>query len=152
MTDFVPKEGSCRCGAVRVRVSAPPFMTAACHCEGCRKMSASAFSLTMMVPAAAFEVISGETVPGGVRGPQLDHRCCPDCHGWMFTRIAGVEDFLNVRPVLFDVPDWSRPFIETMRAERLDWAETPAPHKFDGFPAEADFPGLMAAYAEARGA
>ena len=57
----LPMEGSCRCGATRIRITAPPLMTAACHCRGCQKMAASAFSLTAMVPTEGFEVIG--TVP-----------------------------------------------------------------------------------------
>ena len=60
----LPMEGSCRCGKVRIRVTAKPMMTAACHCVGCQKMAASAYSLTAMFPVAAFEVIDGEPVVG----------------------------------------------------------------------------------------
>ncbi|WP_417722460.1 GFA family protein [Salipiger sp.] len=146
--ETLPALGTCRCGATRIEVSVPPIMTAACHCSGCRKMASSAFSLTMMVPVAGFRVVEGAPVLGGIKGPQLDHYCCPDCLSWMFTRIAGIDAFLNVRPVMFDVPEWSEPFIETMCAERLDWATTPARHSYDGFPGEADFPALLAEYAE----
>ena len=59
-----PVEGACMCGQVKLRVSAPPIMTAACHCTGCQKLSASAFSLTAMIPAEGVEVI-GETAIGG---------------------------------------------------------------------------------------
>ena len=88
--------GSCRCGGTRIELSAAPFMTSACHCTGCQKMSASAFSLTAMVPAEAFRVTAGEPVKGGIQGPRLDHYFCPDCKSWMFTRIDGM-DFVNVR-------------------------------------------------------
>ncbi|MGA0541012.1 GFA family protein [Neotabrizicola sp. VNH66] len=147
---FAPRTGTCRCGATELTVTAPPFMTAACHCDGCRKMAASAFSLTAMVPAAAFRVSRGQTVRGGAKGPQLEHNFCPDCLTWMFTRIVGMEDFLNIRPTMFDEPSWCDPFIETMTAERLSWATTPARHSFTGFPPAADYPALMAAFAAAR--
>ncbi|WP_353473564.1 GFA family protein [Salipiger sp. H15] len=142
MTDL-PQTGSCRCGATRIEVSAPPMMTAACHCRGCQKMSASAFSLTMMIPSEGIRVVSGDPVKGGIKGPQLDHYMCPECGSWMFTRITGLDLFVNVRPTMFDVPDWCVPFIETMTAEKLPWAATPAQHSYEGFPPEADFPMLL---------
>jgi hypothetical protein len=142
-----PMTGACRCGAVRIELTAPPIMTAACHCRGCQRMSASAFSLTAMVPPAAFRVTAGETVRGGIKGPQLDHRFCPECMTWMFTRIAGVDDFLNLRSTMLDEPRWCTPFIETMTAEKLPWADTPAKHKYPGFPPPEDYGRLLAEFA-----
>jgi hypothetical protein len=145
----LPMTGSCRCGQVTFAISAPPLMTAACHCTGCQRMSSSAFSLTAMVPVESFAAVKGETVIGGLRGPQLRHHFCPACMSWMFTRIAGIDAFLNVRPTLLDDPSWFVPFIETMTKEKLPWAETPARHRFEGFPAMEDLPRLMAEFAAA---
>ena len=58
----LPAVGRCRCGQLRIEVSAPPIMTAACHCRGCQRMSASAFSLTALMPGDAFRVVDGEPV------------------------------------------------------------------------------------------
>lgn len=143
----LPMEGSCRCGATRIRITAPPLMTAACHCRGCQKMAASAYSLTAMIPTQGFEVIAGEPVRGGAAGDQLSHMCCPDCMSWMFTRITGLDMFLNVRPTMLDDPSWFTPFIETMTAEKLPWAQTPARHSFEGFPPMEAFEALMAEFA-----
>ena len=146
MTEL-PQIGRCRCGALEIEVSAPPMMTAACHCHGCQKMTASAFSLTMMVPNEGFRVVAGAPVKGGIKGPQLDHYMCPECGSWMFTRITGNEAFVNVRPIMFDVPEWCLPFIETMTSEKLDWATTPAVHSYPAFPPMEDFQSLMTEYA-----
>jgi hypothetical protein len=37
-----------------------PLLTMACHCTGCQRMSASAFSLSVAVPSAGFAVKTGE--------------------------------------------------------------------------------------------
>lgn len=141
--------GSCRCGKTRIEITALPFMTSACHCSGCQKMSASAFSLTAMVPAEAFRVTAGEPEKGGIRGTQLDHFFCPDCKTWMFTRIDG-RDFINVRPTMFDNATWTEPFIETMTAEKLPWAQTPARYSFEGFPPAEDYQRLIEEFVAAR--
>lgn len=145
----LPLSGSCRCGQVKVEISAPPLMTAACHCTGCQTMSSSAFSLTAMIPAEAFAVVHGDPVIGGLRGPQLHHYFCPDCMTWMFTRIEGVDAFVNVRPTLLDDRSWFSPFIETMTNEKLPWAQTPARYHYEGFPPMEDFQKLMAEFAAA---
>jgi hypothetical protein len=144
----LPLHGTCRCGDVHVTISAPPLMTAACHCTGCQQMSASAFSLTAMIPPQGFAVTRGSTRRGGLGEGQLDHQFCPRCMTWMFTRISGVDAFVNVRPSLFDDTSWFTPFIETMTRDKLAWATTPARHSFEEFPPMEDLPRLMAAFSE----
>lgn len=110
-------------------------------------MSASAYSLTAMIPAQAFRVMDGEPVKGGAQGPDLDHFFCACCKTWMFTRIAGMDDFVNVRPTMFDDPRWSEPFMKTMTAEKLAWVQTPARHSYEGFPPPEDFERLTTEFA-----
>src|ERR1700748_3221529 len=67
MTDrSLPWGGGCRCERVRIRVAAMPILTMACHCRGCQRMSASAYSLSAMFPSSGFEVTVGEPVIGGM--------------------------------------------------------------------------------------
>jgi hypothetical protein len=145
--DF-PIEGSCMCGQVKLRVSLPPIMTAACHCTGCQKLSASAFSLTAMIPVEGVEVI-GATAIGGLHG-ESRYEYCPNCLNWLITRPAGMP-FVNVRPTMFDAPAWSTPFIETCASERLEWARTPARHSFAMYPPADSYGSLMAEYAAQAG-
>jgi hypothetical protein len=63
MSDWkLPWEGGCLCGEIRFRVSAPPLLTMACHCRGCQKLSASAYSLTIAVPSEGFAVFASLSV------------------------------------------------------------------------------------------
>ena len=142
--------GKCRCGKVVMAVTGEPVMTSACHCDGCKAMTASAFSLSAMVPEAGFSVRSGEVVLGGARTPGLDHYFCPDCKSWLFTRIEGLDGLVNLRSPLFDRPDWSWPFIETMTAEKFHWVEVPAVHAFEGFPPMDAFERLIDEYVDRR--
>ncbi|MEO8410862.1 MAG: GFA family protein [Propionivibrio sp.] len=144
-----PLLGQCRCGQVQLRITAPPLLTAACHCTGCQRMSGSAFSLTAMVPAEAFEITAGEPVIGGLHGAEVRHFHCPHCMSWMFTRPADPAfPFVNVRPTMLEDCSWYSPFIETYTGEKLPWASTPAVHSFEKFPAMDAFESLAKAYAE----
>lgn len=138
-----PQSGRCRCSATRFEVAAPPVLTAACHCRGCQRMSSSAYSLTAMFPADSFRVTFGEPVRGGQKGEELSHYCCPECMSWMFTRIAAVPQYVNVRPMLLEDPSWFRPFIETMTEARLPWAEVPAECSYETFPDMVEFGRLL---------
>jgi hypothetical protein len=130
-------------------IKAPPIMTAACHCTGCQRMSASAYSLTAMVPSTGFEVTCGEPVIGGLHG-SIRHFFCPHCKSWMFTRPHGFEQFVNVRPTMLKDPSWFVPFIETYTSEKLPWASTPAVYSFAKFPAMEEFGALMTEFARHR--
>ena len=62
MTEWkLPWDGGCRCGQTRIRVSQPPLLAAACHCTGCQRMSASAFSLTLAIPSEGFDVTARQS-------------------------------------------------------------------------------------------
>lgn len=124
-----------------------PIITFACHCNGCQKMASSAFSMTAIFMATAFEVTKGETVVGGMKSPDLEHRFCPECMTWMFTRPAAWKDIVNVRPTMLDDHAWFAPFAETYMKTKLPWVNTGAVHSFEEFPPQDSFPKLMADYA-----
>ncbi|WP_105384231.1 GFA family protein [Neorhizobium alkalisoli] len=143
----LPMEGSCRCGRVRLRISAQPILTMACHCSGCQKMSASAYSLSAAIPAQGFEVTEGEPVIGGLHGPDAHHYHCPHCKSWMFTRPEGMDWFVNLRPTMLDDAKWFSPFIETYTSEKLPWATTSAVHSYETFPPFEAYEGLVREFA-----
>ena len=146
----LPWEGGCRCGRVRVRVSEPPLLTMACHCTGCQRMSASAFSLSIAIPAPGFTVTEGEPAIGGLHG-DASHLFCGWCMSWMFTRMKGFDAFVNVRVPVLDHRSWVVPFVETYTSEKFPWAETGATYSFPKFPDMEDYSRLVEDFA-ARGA
>jgi hypothetical protein len=73
----------------------------ACHCRGCQKLTASAFSLSAAIPVDAFRVTGGDPVIGGLHGPN-QHYFCSYCMSWLFTRPAGLDVLVNVRTTMLD--------------------------------------------------
>ncbi|WP_230533678.1 GFA family protein [Microvirga roseola] len=142
----VVREGECRCGQVCFRVRGAPILTMACHCTGCQRMTASAFSLSVVYPSASFEVLQGEPVIGGLHGTTR-HLFCPHCMSWLFTRPEGLDDFVNVRATMLEDAGSFTPFMETYTCEALPWAKTPALHSFEKFPPIERYPDLVAEFA-----
>ncbi len=140
--------GSCRCGQVQLKVRGKPLMTMACHCTGCQKMTASAFSLSALYPLDAVEVHGLEPVIGGMHG-DLHHNFCPHCLSWIFTRGKMFGPMINVRATMLDNAAELAPFIETCTDEKLPWASTPAVHSYTKFPPMEAFAQLMQEYAMA---
>ena len=134
------------CSQVRLKVSAPPLMTMACHCRGCQRLSASAYSLTAMIPIAGFEVVAGKPQIGALHGASK-YFYCPHCLNWLYTTPSSTGAFVNVRPTMFDIGSWSTPYIESYVSEKLPWATTPARHSFEKFPGPEHYGPLLAEYA-----
>lgn len=145
MGEIGVQDGGCRCGQVRFRVTGRPVVTMACHCTGCQRMTASAFSLSALYTSDRFEVVQGEPVIGGLHGPTR-HFFCPHCMSWLFTRPEGLDDFVNVRATMLDDARDFTPFIETYTSEALPWAKTPAVHSFDKLPPMERYPELVAEF------
>ena len=142
----LPWEGSCRCGQVRLPISAPPLLSMACHCSGCQRMSASAYSLSLAIPGAGFRVSQGEPVIGALHAhPQ--HFFCPHCLSWMFSRPVGQDSFVLRRPTMLDEHAWFVPFIESFTSQMLPWAASGARLRYERFPRPEDCPPLMAEFA-----
>jgi hypothetical protein len=142
----LPWDGGCRCGRIRLRVSAPPLLAWACHCTGCQQMTAGAFSLTLTIPAAGFAVTAGDPVIGGLHGPTR-HFFCSYCMSWMFTRPEGLDEFVNLRPSMLDDHSWFVPLIEVWTREKLPWAGTPAIHSFATQPELQDYAPFVEEFA-----
>jgi len=142
----LPWNGSCRCGRVTLSITRPPLLVGVCHCSGCQKMSASAFSLTVSVPGDGFSTSGLEPEIGGLHGKE-QHSFCPWCKSWMFTRMAGMDQFVNVRASMLDDHAWVVPYVEFWTSEKLPWASTPARVSFATEPPEAAFGQLLEAFA-----
>lgn len=141
----LPWDGGCRCGETRIRVTQPPLAAMACHCTGCQRMTASAFSLTLVLPADGFEVTQGEPVLGGLARDQ--HHFCPRCMSWMFTRPEGMDEIVNLRPSMLDDHQWFEPYVEVWTSEKLPWATTPAVRNYPTEPAMDEYEEIMSLYA-----
>ena len=105
-------------------------------------MTASAFSLSVAIPADGFTITQGAPVIGGLHGPTR-HQFCEYCMSWLFTRPEGMDEFVIVRATMLDDASWFAPFIETYTAEKLSWAATPAVHGFEKFPPREDLESLI---------
>ena len=146
----LPWQGGCRCGQVRFEISTSPLLAMACHCTGCQRMTASAFSTTLAVPEGGFAVIAGEGVIGGLHGDQSLHHHCGWCKSWLFTRFEPTMGFINVRATMLDNARWFVPFVETFTNEALPWAKTPARHSYPTFPPMETYGELIEEYAASR--
>jgi len=139
--------GSCRCGAVRFEVRGAPLATFACHCTGCQRMTGGAYSLSSLYPRERFQLTTGETVLGGLKGANR-HHFCGSCLSWIYSVPEGFDAYANVRSSMLDNADEHRPYVDMFVSEALPGAQSGAPKQFETGPGEEEFGALMGAYAD----
>lgn len=92
--------GGCQCGAVAYEAAGQPLAVFVCHCRECRKQSASAFGISVILPRAGFRVTKGRpkfweraTDSGGrSRGA-----FCPDCGSRLWHERDGAPDTVSIK-------------------------------------------------------
>ena len=83
-----PTPGSCLCGAVRFRITAPFRGFQYCHCSRCRKASGSAHCANIFVSSPQFEWLQGADQVGRFEPPDAKYfatcfcRTCGSAMPW----------------------------------------------------------------------
>jgi hypothetical protein len=139
-------EGGCLCGKLRFRAKGAPLFTMACHCPGCQRMSASAFSLSTCYMADQVDQLGAAPIVGGLHG---EHRQlhCPNCLAWVYTEPHGVGPIINIRTTMFDTVAPDPPYLETYTSTALPWVKTGAAHSYPQFPPMEAYAQIMAGFA-----
>ena len=116
-------EGGCQCAAIRFRLTAAPERVYCCHCTECRRQSASAFGISVIVPPGAVEVLRGEpkhwTRPTD-SGGTMTCAFCPDCGSRLWHEAGGA---VSVKGGALDATPEPERHIWT--ASKLPWVVIP---------------------------
>ena len=89
------QQGSCFCGSVEFTVTGEPAAMGYCHCESCRKWSASPVNAFTLWKPDAVRVTRGADKIGEYHKTEKSHRkWCKACGGHIFTEhpLWGVTD------------------------------------------------------------
>jgi hypothetical protein len=99
--------GGCQCGAVRYEIAGAPLATYVCHCRECRKQSASAFGISLIVRRSDFQLTQGSPrlwSRGTDSGRTLHCAFCPDCGSRLFHEGAPERETISVKGGSLDQP------------------------------------------------
>ncbi len=103
----VPRVGGCQCGNIRYEITGETGELYACHCLECRKLTASAFSMSLMTRVADFRATRGTTKVWtrlSDKGNTLHCHFCPDCGSRVCHVTEGDDEWLTVKPGSLDEP------------------------------------------------
>ncbi len=142
-------EGGCRCGKVDFRSSPSHWSRWHAIARDANEWQLVLFHWVLFIPPIFFKFTSGEPVIGGMHGAD-HHYFCPHCMSWLFTRLNGADELVNVRATMMDDVESYEPFIETYTSEMLPWATTPATHSFEKFPPMEMFRSLLGEFEKTK--
>lgn len=102
-----PLAGGCQCGRIRYEVAGAPTALFVCHCLECRRQSASAFGISVIVRAADLRLVQGAprrwSRPADSGGVVQCH-FCPDCGSRLWHGDRAAEAEISVKGGSLDQP------------------------------------------------
>jgi hypothetical protein len=116
--------GGCLCGSVRYESREPAVVSAVCHCSHCQKQSGSAFSVNLMVPAAAFSVTSQTLATFddiGDSGLGVKRHFCGRCGSPIYSELEANPGVVAIKAGTLDDPSRVEPQVHLWRASAQPW-------------------------------
>ena len=104
-------EGGCQCGGLRYAVDAEPEAVFVCHCRECQRQSASAFGISVDVPAGALRVRRGTPSTRARPTPSGRLIChfCPTCGSRLWHESEPADGKITLKGGCLDAtPDLTR--------------------------------------------
>ena len=127
----LPQTGGCLCGAIRYEITQPPLVTYTCHCTVCQRLTGSAFSSALVVPAEACRFRGRAAVLPAHRR----QRPCGDPVGLCGVRHLALQrreartappgTFVAVRAGTLDDTSWLRPTAHFWTRSAQPWVTLP---------------------------
>jgi len=148
----LPLTGGCQCGALRYEIRAEPFSVYVCHCTECQRQSASAFSMSVMVPRDSLVYTKG--VPRRFErtadsGRVIASDMCETCGVRPVNHPLANDKVSILKPGTLDDTSWLHPVGHIWTKSAQPWVPIPQDAVIhEGHP--ADVSGLIAAWSAYR--
>lgn len=113
-------EGGCLCAAVRYRLSGAPLVSSVCHCQSCRKASASPSVAWLTVDRSAFQLLGG-TLRRFASSPGVVRSFCGHCGSPLTCESEAEPEVLDITTASLDEPARCPPTREVWLEHRVDW-------------------------------
>lgn len=121
--------GHCLCGAIRFSFTGPPHWVLHCHCESCRRATASPMTTFVSVPNTA---LTWDGVPANfASSPDVTRSFCATCGSPVAYEFAGKPEETHLYAALLTNPDAVRPEGHDFIEERIGWMD-PVPEVAGG--------------------
>lgn len=118
--------GGCLCGALRYTYRGEVGAAGYCHCADCRRVSGSAFGISVRVDASGFAIAKGTPrsfVKAGDSGRMVARFFCGDCGSPLYTLPPLHPELVFLKAGSLDDPSVVKPTRQAWTRSRVDWAE-----------------------------
>lgn len=117
--------GGCLCGHIRFVYDGEPGPAGYCHCTDCRRVTGSAFNVSVPLELARLTLSVG--TPKAYKrladsGNELTRYFCPECGSPLYTASPVHPDTVYVKAGAFDDPDVVKPAIVKWNRSRVAWS------------------------------
>jgi len=120
--------GGCLCGYVRYTYHGDIGEANYCHCEDCRRVTGSAFGVSVQLDVKGFEIVSGQTrsfTKHGDSGNELTRHFCPQCGSPVYTSSPAHPQHIYVKAGTLDDASLVAPARQSWTASSVSWHRIP---------------------------
>jgi hypothetical protein len=120
-----PVTGGCLCGAIRYAYEGPIGPAAYCHCTDCRRVTGSAFNVSVRFERASLRIEKGEPKAFTKRadsGNLLTRSFCGECGSPLFTTSPAHPEHAFVKAGSLDEPTVVAPTAQSWVDSAVAWS------------------------------
>jgi hypothetical protein len=114
--------GHCLCGAIQYEYDGEPTLVVHCHCESCRRQTASPVATFVIVPKTALRFTRGQPKEFA-SSPGVHRSFCDMCGSPMYYRTARRPDVIDLYAGTLSEPEKLAVQCHVHAAEQLPWFE-----------------------------
>lgn len=117
------REGSCSCGALRVRVAGDPLRVSVCHCLACQRRSGSVFAIQARFASDVVQTDgdAGEYVRISDEGEPARFYFCRQCGVTVWYSASFAPGCIMVPVGVFADPEFPAPSVSGWEERRHSW-------------------------------
>lgn len=126
---ITPITGGCLCGGVRYEYNADIGPASICHCEDCRRVTGSAFNVSILIQSEHFQLTAGELkkfVKIGDSGGEITRCFCPDCGSPIIGYWPHRSEISFLKAGSLDDPSLVLPGHQSWTQSAVSWAHIPS--------------------------
>ncbi len=121
--------GSCLCGHIKYEYTGEPGPSSYCHCSDCKKVTGSAFIVSVRFETDFFSIITGNSTKSHTKiadsGNSITRDFCPNCGSPIFTKSPNNPEHIWVRAGTLNDSSFIKPAHQSWTDSKVDWADIP---------------------------
>jgi hypothetical protein len=115
----------CACGALRLKLSEPPQLTALCHCFACQRRTGAPFSANAFYAIDCVEIsgASTEFIRTADSGRQVRMHFCPTCGSTVYWKADAAPLWIGVAIGSLADPAFAPPALSVFEQSKHGWVQ-----------------------------